>query len=355
MNGIARVRGPRRQWLSRSCHAREAVEAPLAHRDVAHVGQRQLLLRPDARARHRHEKARPQRVAARRGVHHLGKGDVGLGGVGGRGARVAKAAVGVVGPPDDDVAAALARDGVYGAGQIAGNLPLPVHAPPHAAHRHRAVCDLDRPAQVGLLERGLHPAATDGTGRNREEGGQPRRAEHPVHPRDVARVLRGQHQLRPRALSSARLKLVVVWLDQRVHLAAAVGQLHQSERDHAVHRVHLREVVVEVDLVVCEDCGEACRRDERLNGRLWRWRRRRRLRREEASRQQPLIDGLLQASRLLVEGCGRCGVGGGAAAAVHVRVGPRLDRREKSVEAEVLSEQQHAGGEADVAGRQQHA
>mmetsp|Transcript_46325 Transcript_46325/g.149298 ORF Transcript_46325/g.149298 Transcript_46325/m.149298 type:complete len:289 (+) Transcript_46325:203-1069(+) len=201
MNGIARVRGPRRQWLSRSCHAREAVEAPLAHRDVAHVGQRQLLLRPDARARHRHEKARPQRVAARRGVHHLGKGDVGLGGVGGRGARVAKAAVGVVGPPDDDVAAALARDGVYGAGQIAGNLPLPVHAPPHAAHRHRAVCDLDRPAQVGLLERGLHPAATDGTGRNREEGGQPRRAEHPVHPRDVARVLRGEHQLQPRALS----------------------------------------------------------------------------------------------------------------------------------------------------------
>ena len=114
-----------------------------------------------------------------------------------------------------------------------------------------------------------------------------------MHPRDVARVLRGQHQLRPRALSSARLELVVVWLDQRVHLAAAVSQLHQSERDHAVHRVHLRpeiwgdlgrygeiwggvgrcgeilrEIVVEVDLVVCEDCGEACRRDERLNGRL---------------------------------------------------------------------------------------
>ena len=61
-----------------------------------------------------------------------------------------------------------------------------------------------------------------------------------MHPRDVARVLRGQHHLRPRALSSARLKLVVVWLDQRVHLAAAVSQLHQSERDHAVHRVHLR-------------------------------------------------------------------------------------------------------------------
>ena len=81
-------------------------------------------------------------------------------------------------------------------------------------------------------------------------------------------MLRGQHHLRPRALSSARLKLVVVWLDQRVHLAAAVSQLHQSERDHAVHRVHLREVVVEVDLVVREDCGEARRRDERLNGRL---------------------------------------------------------------------------------------
>ena len=113
---------------------------------------------PTPDARHRHEKARPQRVAARRRIHHLarlheitprsreiptsgpspgeiardhpeiardsvptsrahhlGKGDVGLGGVGGRGARVAKAAVGVVGPPDDDVAAALARDGVYGA------------------------------------------------------------------------------------------------------------------------------------------------------------------------------------------------------------------------------------------------
>mmetsp|Transcript_39729 Transcript_39729/g.127707 ORF Transcript_39729/g.127707 Transcript_39729/m.127707 type:complete len:277 (+) Transcript_39729:297-1127(+) len=127
----------------------------------------------------------------RRRVHHLGKGDVGLGGVGGRGARVAKAAVGVVGPPDDDVAAALARDGVYGAGQIAGNLPLPVHAPPHAAHRHRAVCDLDRPAQVGLLERGLHPAATDGTGRNREEGGQPRRAEHLVPYTPGSRTQRG--------------------------------------------------------------------------------------------------------------------------------------------------------------------